>query len=107
MPPWPLNGAHVFYCTPLVLWRNVDRARFIKRCAKNGLTVGGGYITPPLHHYKAFRKYATCKLPVVDELSFRTLCLLYDLTPDKPLSYARWAASVARAIRFETVEALG
>lgn len=90
----PEVDTHVFYVYPFVLSRKTDRARFIKRCSKRGLTIGGGYVTPPLHHYSAFRRYATKSLPVVDELSFNTLCVIYDFTPDKELSYARWAAKV-------------
>jgi len=93
--PYALNGSHVFYCVPFLL-KDIDRTRFIARMAKRGITVGAGYIQPPLHHYPAFRKYAATPLPIVDELSKKTLCLLYDMTPDKPLSYAR---KVAQAIR--------
>ena len=92
------DSEHVYYVAPFVVWG--DRAAFIKRCAKRGVTIGAGYIQPPLHHYQAFRRYATRKLPVVDELSAKTLCLLYDFTPDKPLSYARHVAKVvAEALR--------
>jgi len=89
---------HVWYVYPLVL-RNAmkgKRALFIKRMAKRGIPVGAGYITPPLHKYPAFRKYARGPLPVVEELSSKTLCILSTLTPDKPLSYAR---KVAKAMR--------
>lgn len=95
-PPWPLDGSHVFYVLALVLERGVGRDRFIKRMKQRGIHVGAGYIQPPLHHYKAFRKYASRELPVVDDLSFKTLCLLYDLTPDKPLSYADHVAQAMR-----------
>lgn len=91
---------HVFYVTPFVLKHSKrkisseDRDRFIKRCKSSNLTIGEGYICPPLHHYNAFRQYSTLPLPVVDELSERTLCLIYDFTPDKPLSYAREVAKI-------------
>jgi len=86
---------HVFYVAPFTL-RGVDRAKFIKRCAKRGLTVGGGYINPTLDKYPAFKKYVTTPLPVVHELSEKTLCLLTTLTPEKPLSYARKVATIIR-----------
>lgn len=89
---------HVFYVTPFVLERGINRDRFVKRCAKQGLVVGPGYITPPLHHYAAFRRYATRPLPIVDDLSFKRLCLIYDFTPDKPISYARRAAKIVAEV---------
>lgn len=95
--PSPLScrlGDNVFYVLPFIL-RNMDRSRFISRCAKRGLPVQESYTTP-LHHLKAFRKYCDRKLPVVDELHERTLCLLTNLTPDKPLSEARRTAKIIR-----------
>lgn len=89
------KGECVYYVYPFTV-NNIDRSLFIKRMKRHGITVGAGYITPPLHHYPAFKKYATLELPVVDELSSKTLCLLYCLTPEKPLSYAK---KVAGAIR--------
>lgn len=85
---------HVFYVYPFKVDRNRDL--FIKRMAKRGIPVGAGYITPPLHKYKAFRKYARGPLPVVEELSKKTLCILSTLTPDRPLSYAE---DVAKAMK--------
>ena len=85
---------HVYYVFPFTL-HNMDRGLFIKRMAKRGIPVGAGYITPPLHKYPAFRKYQRCPLPVVEELSAKTLCILSTLTPDRPLSYAD---NVAKAI---------
>jgi perosamine synthetase len=99
----PEDGSHVFYVVPLRLSRafgsrivSVDRELFIHRMKKRGIPVGAGYITPPLHKYPAFRKYARGPLPVVEELSSKTLCILSTLTPDRPLSYAR---EVAKAMR--------
>lgn len=83
------------YVVPLSLDYCVDRPRFIRRCAKRGLPVQSSYTTP-LHHLRAFRKYATRPLPVVDELHEKTLCLLTTLTPDKPISYARKVAGIVR-----------
>lgn len=88
------KGDHVYYVYPFTIKSN--RERFIKRMAKRGIPVGAGYIQPTLNHYKAFRKYARGPLPVVEELSGKTLCLLYDLTPDKPISFAE---TVAKAMR--------
>jgi len=73
-------GDHVFYVAPFTL-RKLDRSLFIKRMKRMGVTVGGGYVTPPIHHYPAFRKYAKRELPIVDELSFKTLCLLDCVRP--------------------------
>lgn len=92
-PSWRETD-HVFYCYPFTIKR--DRSKFIQRMKRKGVTVGAGYINPTLEKYKAFRKYARGPLPVVTELSEKTLCLLYCLTPDKPLSYA---AEVARKMR--------
>jgi perosamine synthetase len=87
--------SHVWYVFPFKL-NGMDRSKFIKRMKRKGITVGAGYINPTLEKYKAFRKYARGPLPVVTELSEKTLCLLYDLTPDKPLAYAE---TVAKAMR--------
>jgi len=86
---------HVWYVYPFRVKRGT-RERFCKLMAKRGIPVGAGYLTPPLHKYPAFRKYARGPLPVVEELSSKTLCILSTLTPDKPLSYAR---KVAKAMR--------
>lgn len=93
-PARGIGGDHVYYVFPFLVERGRDG--FIQRMKRRGLTVGAGYIQPTLNRYPAFRKYQRGPLPVVEELSKRTLCLLYDLTPDKPLSYA---VKVARAIR--------
>ena len=85
---------HVFYVYPFLIERN--REEFIQRMKRHGIPVGAGYITPPLHKYPAFRKYARGPLPVVEELSSKTLCILSTLTPDRPLSYSR---KVAQAMR--------
>lgn len=92
--PWNTDGSHVFYVHPLLI--RSDRARFAARMAKKGIPVGQGYITPVLSHYKAFQRFAKGPLPVVEELSSKTLCILSTLTPDRPLSYA---AEVAKAMR--------
>lgn len=92
--PATFDESHVYYVVPWVL-SGIDRTRVIARCARRGLKVQESYTTP-LHHLKAFRKYATRELPVVDELHSKTLCLLTNLTPDKPLSEARRTARIIR-----------
>lgn len=96
LPSSPAKGSHVFYVVPFILKSWIDRSKFIKRMAKRSIPVGAGYIQPVLSHYPAFRKYARGPLPVVEELSSKTLCILSTLTPDRPLSYAR---KVAKAMR--------
>ena len=92
------HDSHVYYVFPFTLHGHTggNRPRFIARCAKRGLNVGAGYITPILSHYPAFKKYATHPLPVAEELSTKTLCILSNLTPDKPLSEARRTAKIIR-----------
>lgn len=85
-------SSHVFYVYPFTIHGNVPRDLFIKRMKAKGVYASGGYLTPPLHKFKAFKKYARGPLPVVEELSFKTLCLINDLTPDKPLSWAKYVA---------------
>lgn len=90
------DKAHVHYVTPYVLHPLQDRSAFIAKCAKRGLQVGAGYIQPTLDKYPSFKKYVTHDLPVAHELSEKTLCILSSLTPDRPLSHARWCAKVIR-----------
>ncbi len=86
-------GSHVFYVYPFHIDpKMISRDLFIKRMKRKGIYASGGYLTPPLHHFKAFKQYARGPLPVVEELSFKTLCLINDLTPDKPLSWAEYVA---------------
>ena len=85
------SGEHVYYVYPFTL-HNMDRDKFVKRMKSKGIYASGGYLTPPLHHFAAFKKYARGPLPNVEELSFKTLCLINDLTPDKPLSWAKYVA---------------
>jgi len=87
---------HAFYVFALTLTKFMPRDLFIKRMKKRGIYASAGYLTPPLHMFPAFKKYARGRLPVVEELSFKTLCLINDLTPDKPLSYARKVAEAMR-----------
>jgi len=78
------DGRHVFYVFPFLVYKN--RERFVKRMKVKGVNVGAGYITPTLNRYPAFRKYQTHPLPVVEELSRKTLCLLDCVRP--PATYA-------------------
>ncbi len=88
---------HVYYVYPFTLTSFAPpRPLFVKRMKRMGIPVGEGYITPTLNHYKAFRKYQRTPLPVVEELSSKTLCLLSTLTPDRPLSYADHVAECVR-----------
>ncbi len=97
---WPRledMNAHSFYVYPFkVNACFVDRSRFISRCARKGLAVGAGYITPILSDYPAFKRFKTHALPVAEELSSKTLCILSNLTPDKPLSEAIRTARIIR-----------
>ena len=83
-PDLEFDGSHVFYVYPFKVKRN--RAAFAQRMKQRGVNVGQGYVNPPLHHYKAFRKYTKRALPVVDELSFKTLCLLDCVRPPATLA---------------------
>ncbi len=96
-PGWAYDGSNVFYVAAFRLQQRYgSRERFIKRMKRKGIPVGKGYITPPLHKYRAFRQYARGPLPVVEGLSSKTLCVLSTLTPDRPLSYAQ---DVAKAMK--------
>jgi perosamine synthetase len=75
------DGSHVFYVYPFKI-KNMNRRLFAARMKNRfGIHVGEGYINPCLHEYKAFRKYARGRLPVVESLSRESLCLFYDVTP--------------------------
>jgi dTDP-4-amino-4,6-dideoxygalactose transaminase len=75
------DGSHVFYVYPFKV-KNLNRKRFAsKMMLRHKILVGEGYIRPALHEYKAFRKYVTKPLPVVERLSGETLCLFYDVAP--------------------------
>lgn len=79
---------HVYYCTPFNYRGKRGRDWFVGECKQQGLEIGGGYITPPLYKYPAFQRFQRMPLPVADDLSYKTLCLIYNFTPDKQLSYA-------------------
>lgn len=82
-PGWSLASewwAHAVYVCPAI-YKGGNRERFCANLRARGVEVSGGYITPPLHHYPAFRKYAKRKLSIVDDLSFRKLVLFTQLCP--------------------------
>jgi perosamine synthetase len=95
----PTDGSHVFYVYPFRYLRHGgknNRRFFAEKMERQDIPIGCGYITPTLNHYPAFRKYQRTPLPVVEELSSKTLCILSTLTPDRPLSYAKHVAECMR-----------
>ena len=87
---------HALYVYPFRVSERVDRTKFVANLRKLGVEAGEGYIQPPLHKYPAFASYVTEPLPVVEELSARSLVLLYHIRPPATLAHMRWTA---RAIR--------
>lgn len=89
-PYWYKGLEHVYYVYPFIIRspKRTPRQQLLKEAQAKGVAISGGYITPPLHHYKAFKKYAKGPLPEVDRLSFERLCLISSFTPDKPVSFA-------------------
>lgn len=79
--------SHVYYVYPIRLRENVDRRVFLAACASRGLNITGGYITPSLEKYPAFRRFCGAPLPVVTWLSEISLCLINSFTPDQPVSH--------------------
>ena len=63
------------YVLPFTV-HGIDRSLFVKRMRRMGVNAGEGYIRPTLDKYPAFRRYARGPLPIVHELSEKTLCLL-------------------------------
>ena len=93
--------SHSYYCLPFLVKHK--REQFAAACKARGLEIGCGYINPSLEKYAAFRRFIKHKLPVVTELSERTLCLIYNATPDKSLS---WGRSIKRLLEEVTDEVL-
>lgn len=87
---------HALYVYPFRVSDQVDRARFVTNLRKLGVDAGEGYIRPPLHKYPAFAAYATTPLPVVEDLSERSLVLLYHIRPPATLTFMRWTAQAIR-----------
>ena len=96
---WLRGGRHAYYCVPMLYkLRSPSRATFVKRMNAMGVSCGAGYITPSLEKYEAFKRYARGPLPVVTELSERTLVVFYE--PFKGAEGGRKAAeAIRRAVR--------
>lgn len=90
---------HVFYVFPEVFnasYYGVHREGFCHDARLRGVDVTGGYITPPLHHYRAFRGFANRPLPIVDWLSFNSLVLFNGFTPGAtPKDVRGWAKTTS------------
>lgn len=86
---------HVYYVFPFKV-KAGTRERFVKRMATRGVRVSQGYITPPLHKYPAFRQYARGRLPVVEELSAKTLCLLDCVRPPATIADMEYVAQAMK-----------
>lgn len=87
-PDW-----HALYVFPLVLAKGVDRARFVGHLRLQGIEAGEGYLTPPIYRYEAFQACRRTAMPVVDELSERTLVLLSQVRPPATLTEMDWLAA--------------
>lgn len=73
---------HALYVVPMLYRkRTPDRALFCKRLKRMGIVAGEGYIQPPLHKYKAFRRFHRCPLPVVERLSSKELVIFSQAVP--------------------------
>ena len=89
---------HAYYVAPFKVPAGT-RPKFIQECANRGLEVTGGYITPTLDKYPAFKQYARGPLPNATELSEQTLCLISTLRWPATKAYARWVRGVLQAAR--------
>ena len=94
---FPDLSGHALYVFPLVLDKTVNRAAFAERLRKVGVEIGQGYITPTLSAYMAFEKCRRSALPVAEELSGQTLCLLTQVRPPALERDMRWLAGCIRA----------
>ena len=89
---------HALYVYPLlIVAREVDRARFVRRLKRLGVEAGEGYIRPHLGHYPAFKSAVTGPLPVVEELAERSLVLLYQIRQPTTRTQVRYIATAIRA----------
>lgn len=93
--PEPLE--HALYVFPVVLAEGVDRARFADKLRRRGVAVGSGYLTPHLGDYPAFKACRRAPLPVVTELSERSLCIFSQVRPPATEADMRWLAKQIRA----------
>jgi dTDP-4-amino-4,6-dideoxygalactose transaminase len=90
---------HVYYVTPLVVHK-MKREELIFKAKRVGVTLGAGYIQPPIYFYNAFKKYMRRQLYTVNELSVSSLSLIYDFTPDKHRSYGKEVGMKIRKILY-------
>ncbi len=89
---------HALYVYPIQLTdrARINRPEFIRRMKRMGIEVGGGYITPPLHQYRAL-PLSRFPLNKVTELSERTLCLLSQVRPPATRADMRYLADCIEA----------
>ena len=90
----PQGTDHVYYVYASTAFGMRTRSEFCKRVRAKGISIGEGYIIPPLHHYLAFKKYATKQLPVADNLSFYSLWLIDCLRPPATMKDADYVHNV-------------
>lgn len=93
----PNPARHALYVFPVVLADGVDRASFAENLKGLGVEVGCGYLTPHLADYPAFKTCRRAPLPVVTELSERSLCLFSQVRPPATAADMRWLAARIRA----------
>lgn len=93
----PNPAGHALYVFALVLAEGVDRARFAENLKRLGVEVGCGYLTPHLADYPAFKGCRRAPLPVVTELSERSLVLFSQVRPPATAADMRWLAARIRA----------
>jgi dTDP-4-amino-4,6-dideoxygalactose transaminase len=86
---------HAWYVYPFQVAPGT-RDEFIKKLKAKGVGCGAGYMTPGLNDFKAFCQYPSVETKAVDRLSNQTLCIITDLTPDRPVEFA---TEVARKMR--------
>ena len=88
---------HALYVFPFTVADNVNRAVFVRRLKKMGIEAGEGYIRPHCGHYEAFKDAVRGPLPVVEELSEKSLVLLYQVRPPATVAHMRYVAMAIRA----------
>lgn len=88
---------HALYVFPLVVREGVDRRAFVRRLKQMGVEAGEGYIIPALHKYPAFHAAVRTPLPVVEELSERSLVLLFQVRPPATVRHMAYMAMAIRA----------
>lgn len=106
MPPYQhTHGNHAFYVWPF-LWYGgtrrlpLGRNTFVQRMKRKGFEIGEGYITPTLNEYPAFKRYCKRKLPVVEQLSKKTLCIWSGVVPGaSDDDMGRFATAMVEAVK--------